>query len=145
MNHSDSECIWKSKTDKIKYPIFLRQYADALAFEIECPEKSILRLSLSCGDRKREISLTTAEILNKSSLIFMEDIPPDNLSNYWSSMKTHAKFKIYHGYRTDNLTVNLTWKDNSPDSPKNIDDFYYIRLLQKNGQRAWSSPIWVKK
>ncbi|MBT4485593.1 MAG: hypothetical protein HOC71_18145, partial [Candidatus Latescibacteria bacterium] len=31
------------------------------------------------------------------------------------------------------------------DSPGDSVDWYYIRVAQKNGQLAWSSPIWVEK
>lgn len=36
--------------------------------------------------------------------------------------------------------INLTDTDNG-----DREDFYYIRVAQKNNQWAWSSPIWIKK
>lgn len=140
---SDSACAWKSKTSQIKYPIFMRQHADAMAFEIECPDEGAMKISLSCSGTKREINTTAREIMERSRLVYFEDIPPDNLANYWEKMKIRAKFKIYQGHPTDNLTINLALEDDRPENPGGHDDFYYIRLIQKNGQRAWTSPVWV--
>ena len=86
-----------------------------------------------------------AEIMERSKLVFMEDIPPDNLSNYWGEMKNRAKFKVHKAYRTDSLTIDLSCEDDHPENPNGHDDFYYVRLIQKNEQRAWSSPVWVSK
>ena len=36
--------------------------------------------------------------------------------------------------------VALNWDDAASQGPR---DYYYIRVFQKNGQMAWSSPIWV--
>jgi hypothetical protein len=59
-------------------------------------------------------------------------------------MKTYAKLKVHQGWLTDQLTLNLTFEDRAPEHPQRRTDFYYVRLLQCNGQRAWSSPIWVE-
>ncbi len=29
------------------------------------------------------------------------------------------------------------------DGPEKVEDFYYIRVTQRDGEMAWSSPIWV--
>ena len=31
------------------------------------------------------------------------------------------------------------------DRPGNHADWYYIRVQERNGQLAWSSPVWVEK
>ena len=31
------------------------------------------------------------------------------------------------------------------DSSGKQTDWYYLRVIQKNGQLAWSSPVWVEK
>ncbi|MFC1558314.1 DUF3604 domain-containing protein [candidate division KSB1 bacterium] len=142
---SESECVWKSKINKVKYPIFLRSYADVIAFEIECNKKDLLRLSLTCSDMKRELSLSPDDILGKHNVVYMDDVPSDNLSNYWIKMKSQSKFKIHQGWLTDQLTLNLTCEDNFPEYPDGRTDYYYIRLIQKNMQRAWSSPIWIQR
>ncbi len=40
--------------------------------------------------------------------------------------------------------VDLTYDDEAPANPADRTDCYYVRLVQHNGQRAWSSPIWVE-
>ncbi len=30
-----------------------------------------------------------------------------------------------------------------PTQPPKQDDFYYVRMIQLDGEAAWSSPIWV--
>jgi hypothetical protein len=140
-----SECRWKSKTQKIRYPIFLRYYGDGIAFEIECNRREKLDITLTCDEMTRSLKTTPDEIMEKSNVVYMLDVPPDNKSNYWSKMESHAKFKIHQGFLTDELTLNLTFQDTEPEHPDGHADFYYIRLLQKNQQRAWSSPVWVEK
>ncbi len=31
------------------------------------------------------------------------------------------------------------------DSPGRCTDYYYLRVIQRNGQMAWTSPIWTKE
>ena len=40
----------------------------------------------------------------------------------------------------DCRTAQFTWMDNKLDAGSN---YYYVRVLQRDGQIAWSSPIWV--
>ena len=35
------------------------------------------------------------------------------------------------------------WSDRAETAEGRGDDFYYVRVRQKNDQWAWSSPIWV--
>ncbi|MFC1558316.1 hypothetical protein ACFL40_03075 [candidate division KSB1 bacterium] len=145
INLSDSGCRWKSKTEKLKSGLF-RQSADAIAFEVECNKKEdILKFYFTCSGMKQQLNLSPIDILGKSTVKYMLDIPPENKSNYWIKMKSRAKFKIHQGWLTDQLTLNLTCEDNYPEYPDGRADFYYIRLLQKNEQRAWSSPIWIQQ
>ena len=40
----------------------------------------------------------------------------------------------------DGLDVEFEWLD--PQEPENT-HYYYLHLVQEDGQRAWSSPVWV--
>jgi len=31
------------------------------------------------------------------------------------------------------------------EEPPSAEDFYYVRVTQTDGHRAWSSPIWVRE
>jgi hypothetical protein len=55
-----------------------------------------------------------------------------------------SKFKVHRATLTDRLTVDLSLDDKVRSSGRQGTDFYYVRLTQSNGQRAWSSPIWVQ-
>jgi hypothetical protein len=142
---SESECRWSSKTEKAGYGAPARRFADAIAFEIECRQEDRLQFSLTCDQLEQNIRLSPNDILRTSTLRYMESIPATNDGAYWHNMETCAKSKIHQGWSKDQLTASLTCEDDGPaDGPKRT-DFYYVRLVQRNGQRAWSSPIWVEQ
>jgi len=41
-------------------------------------------------------------------------------------------------------TNQLYYQDRIKDQRESMEDFYYLRVYQKDGEMAWSSPIWVK-
>jgi hypothetical protein len=141
---SDTECRWTSNTEKATYGGLARRFADAMAFEVTCPSDAPLGLSLTCDQLRRDLDLSPAEILRTSAVQYMEEIPPTNDGAYWHSMQTCAKFKVHQGWLTGALSLNLTCEDESPGDPRRLPDFYYVRLVQRNGGRAWSSPVWVE-
>lgn len=49
-------------------------------------------------------------------------------------------FEVAHEMKSDFPEINLTWED---DSPAKGENHYYLRVLQTDGQLAWSSPIWL--
>ena len=38
--------------------------------------------------------------------------------------------------------AELEWQDTKFERQR---DYYYVRVFQRNGQAAWSSPIWVER
>jgi hypothetical protein len=58
-------------------------------------------------------------------------------------MESVAKVKVHQGWPTERLTPCLTHDDKPAQPSRSQIDCYYVRVLQRNGQRAWSSPIWV--
>jgi hypothetical protein len=38
--------------------------------------------------------------------------------------------------------ADLSWEDTASERGR---DYYYVRVFQKNGQAAWSSPIWTAR
>jgi hypothetical protein len=140
---SDTECFWESKTRKVRGGQPIRRFADAIAFEVECNERAEFQFDFICSGLKNGITFTPNDILGKSFVRYMEDIPETNDGAYWHKMNSHAKFKIHRGWHTGQLTLNLSCEDNKPELHEGQSDFYYVRLTQRNGQRAWSSPIWI--
>ncbi|MBC8876067.1 MAG: DUF3604 domain-containing protein [Planctomycetes bacterium] len=142
---ADRQCQWTWKTEKARYDGLARRYADAMAFEVECSEHDKLQLAVACDQLKQDLPLAPGDILRTSTIKYMENIPTTNDGAYWHNMKTCAKFKVHQGWHTDQLTLDLTCEDDGPVQGPNGTDFYYVRLVQRNGQRAWSSPIWVEQ
>ena len=78
-----------------------------MAFEVACPEQVPLELTVACDGREQTLRLSPSEVLRKSTLHYVEDIPPTNNGAYWHNMETCAKFKVHQGWATDRLTVDL--------------------------------------
>lgn len=143
-NLSNSRCEWISKTEKSRGQF--RRNADLIAFEVECSNSDSIELVMACDGLKQTLRMSPADMLQRSKAQYMEDLPDTNDGNFWSRVKVTAKFKVHQAWTTDQLTVNLTCEDAFDSSPHpEIADFYYIRVTQNNGQRAWSSPIWVDR
>lgn len=122
----------------------IRKFADAMAFEVECDRDARLQFTFISPGLKRELIMSPADILDKSTVTYMEEIPATNDGAYWHGMESCAKFKVHQGWLTKHLTLDLTYEDSPVKSAQSRADFYYIRLIQRNGQRAWSSPVWVE-
>ena len=114
-------------------------------FEVQCPGDAELRFDVTCDELQQHLKLPARSVLEKSTVHYMEDIPPTNDGAYWHKMETCAKFKVHRGRPMSELAVNLTCEDDASPSAGGGTDFYYVRLIQLNQQRAWSSPIWVER
>jgi hypothetical protein len=144
MNLDDRECSWTSRTAQFRIPMSFRKSADAIAFEVECDRGARLQFTFACSGLRRELIMSPADILDRSTVTYMEEIPATNDGAYWHGMESCAKFKVHQGWLTKRLTLDLTYEDDPVKPAQSRADFYYIRMLQRNGQRAWSSPIWVE-
>ena len=120
-----------------------RWFADAIAFEVACEEDAQLQFSFVCDGRTQNWTTSARDIMAGSTVTYMEEIPPTNNGSYWRFMESVAKIKVHQGWSTDRLTLDLTYED----APADLcgADFYYVRVIQRNGQRAWSSPIWITR
>jgi len=49
--------------------------------------------------------------------------------------------RVVHRLECSERDAVLRWRD--PEPPVE-EDWYYLRVVQADGQMAWSSPIWVK-
>ena len=143
-HRDDATCRWTSTTEKPATNKLTRRSADMIAFEVECGRDAPLTLELACDGLRREIALTADEIMHDATVAYMENIPPTNDGAYWHGMTSYAKVKIHRGRRTAALTLDIEHEDHRSVSTGSGTDFYYVRVIQKNGQRAWSSPIWVE-
>ncbi len=140
---SSSECRWRSSTPRVEGGRCFREFADAMAIEVECDRQARLHFAFACGRLKREWSVTPEQVLEGSTVTYMEHIPATNDGSHWHRMDSVAKVKVHQGWPSEALTVDLTLDDKPAQPSQGPDDWYYVRVLQRNGQRAWSSPIWV--
>lgn len=61
----------------------------------------------------------------------------------WSSIsKRFSAPKIRLGHALENTEVSLNYQWTDPEPSEN--DFYLVKVQQKNGHIAWSSPIWCR-
>ncbi len=137
-------CTWTSQTEKPKAWGFSRRSADALAFEVDCRRDAQLEITMTTGSQRRQITLSPRDILTRSRIAYMEDVPFTNDGSHWAKMETHLNLKVHRGWPTEALSVDLSPEDDAHDAMPGGTDFYYVRVIQRNGQRAWSSPIWVE-
>jgi hypothetical protein len=55
--------------------------------------------------------------------------------------------EVVHTAKLDEKTLGetrFTWQDENPPPTEKL-NYYYVRVMQQNGQMAWSSPIWLTK
>jgi hypothetical protein len=72
---------------------------------------------------------TLKEIVKDDSYVFVNDI------------FSCPKLKIHAALPEKRLQLDAAWRDPRA-KPK---DFYILKVLQKNGHMAWSSPIWIEE
>ncbi|RKZ71257.1 MAG: hypothetical protein DRQ57_18920, partial [Gammaproteobacteria bacterium] len=81
------------------------------------------------NDGKNVLSSTIGELLNES-----KSVHP--FGPYAGA------FYLPRSVAEPHFHVNLEWEDRASGESR---DYYYIRVFQKNGQMAWSSPIWIEQ
>jgi hypothetical protein len=143
-HQTDRACSWTSHTEQHQHGTPLRRSADALWFDVECDWDAPLHLWLSSGGRRQELRLLPADILARSVLLHLEPVPYTTDGAHWRKMETLAKMKVHQGWPIEQLALSLHYEDDTRGRTNNRTDFYYVRVIQRNGQRAWSSPIWVE-
>jgi hypothetical protein len=142
-DQTETACAWTSRSEAVQHGIPLRRFADAMWFEVECGPDARLHLTMAADDLRRELALAPDDILARDRLIFLEEVPFTTDGGTWGKMKTYAKFHVHRGWRVEQVTHHLRFEDGAPAAPGQT-DFYYVRVIQRNGQRAWSSPVWVE-
>ena len=143
VTQTETSCTWTSQEEALAHNIPTRRFASAMWFEVECDPDARLHLTMAADALCRELDLSPQEILDGDWPIFLEDVPFTTDGGTWGKMQTYAKFHVHRGWRVDELTHHVRFVDDAPLTPGET-DFYYVRVIQRNGQRAWSSPIWVE-
>ncbi|HAH49342.1 MAG TPA: hypothetical protein DCM07_31790, partial [Planctomycetaceae bacterium] len=86
------------------------------------------RISVSC-QKPTECQLTQkfSDLAVSNEMLFTRPFP-------WESAMLHRI--VFH----KQWNTEFTFTDQSDGKQ---DDWYYVRVIQSNGEMAWSSPIWV--
>ncbi|MCA9014684.1 MAG: DUF3604 domain-containing protein, partial [Planctomycetaceae bacterium] len=88
------------------------------------------KISISCTQPSEcQLTQTFAELATCNEMLFTRPFP-------WESAMLHRL--VFH----DQWETEFELED---DGEGNRDDWYYVRVIQANGEMAWSSPIWVNK
>ena len=51
--------------------------------------------------------------------------------------------EVVHSQAGSGKVIRLEWEDAADRRSIPGEDFYYVRVTQTDGNRAWSSPIWI--
>ncbi|MHB9036181.1 MAG: hypothetical protein ACYC64_05910 [Armatimonadota bacterium] len=68
------------------------------------------------------------------------EVDPDTIKNPDMFWRCAYKMQINKGYIEEDTACDFEFVDESDVPPGT---YYYVRVGQRNGQMAWSSPIWV--
>ena len=67
----------------------------------------------------------------------------DEINSIMVIKNSRRLFEFGLGYiNGKNIKIERTYKRPSNESPRAV-DCYFVIVTQKNGKRAWSSPIWI--
>jgi len=122
---------------------------EAVIFEIEARPSEAITIRLD----ERTVTMTLAEAMAGSQLVvFMDEaaarirrrfgVDPATLERNDRVYYHSCKAKLHRAIPEAGLTAGLDHIDADPPAGEN---HYRVRVLQRNGQRAWSSPIWVTR
>ncbi len=134
-------CSWTSKPWQVQVGWLSRAFAEGIMFDVECDDDGAVEIDFEYAGLHRRETLTPRDLLSGSVVRYMETVPPTNDGAYWHGMNTYGKYKIHQAHPAAALTLDLSLTHAPSGAPL---DYYYIRVTQKNGQRAWSSPVWVE-
>ena len=136
----------KPKIQAVHLPI--EKYTEATVFEIEARSGDSVLLELD----GKKLAMTLAEAMGRSQIIYFPEeveariqarhgIDPSTLLRpdpfYYSSRKA----KVHRAIPEAGFTAAWDYTDSEPSTGRN---HYRVRVHQRNGSVAWSSPVWVE-
>jgi len=120
---TDRECVWISTTDR-EPRRYNRESTNSIVFEVRGKETTMIELEMNSTNLK----FTLGDILRDSHVIFLGDMFDERI-------------KVHQGVTFNQFSKDIKFEDSVVE--KAI-DYYYLRVIQANGQAAWSSPVWIK-
>ena len=87
------------------------------------------RVKITCTrPRKCGLTRTLAELAESNEMLFTAPFP-------WESAMIHRPVFA------ENYETNFKVEDEDSENGFN---WYYVRVIEANGEMAWSSPVWVE-
>lgn len=135
------EYTWRLKTKA-------RTYSQQLIFTIEAPRSALI----SIESNGKGVQLPVEKALKEPTVIAYIDeakkmiekefgLQAEKIENPDHFYHHAFKLKIQRAILQEDYMVETFFKDESITNKR--DNWYYVRVYQRNGQMAWSSPIWV--
>lgn len=115
-------CVWESYTSRLQ--AIGEMPTNAMIFELDAPAEATVTLTAEQPAPVR-VEATVGELLAHNAIAFCGPFPSE-------SVVLHRA--VPAALSTASLVVN-----DRLDAP----DYYRVRVRQRNGQMAWSSPVWV--
>ena len=100
-----------------------------------------ISLSFSVADaleNERLIALTDEAKATIGKQFGLQPEQVENVDVFWNNA---WKMKICRAIPYEGYYAKFSYTDNNPREGEN---YYYVRVTQRNGQMAWSSPIWLR-
>lgn len=119
---------------------------ESVIFEVEAPLKSVMKFTVD----GKPYDITVRDVLSRSQLFYLKDEVEELTKERWGFTSYYRddpfwhnayKFKIHQGILEEGYKTGFKYKIGKA---KTDEDNYRIRVYQKNGQMAWSSPIFVR-
>ncbi|MFW6230191.1 MAG: hypothetical protein ACOC4L_04335, partial [Halanaerobium sp.] len=137
---SDGSYKWNLKTKA-------REYEQHLIFTLEIDDDSLIKVESDGkvveipGYRAEEFGDVIAHYDQAKATIKKEfGLDPEDIENPDHFYHNAFKLKIHRSVPESKYKLSKSFTDNYQGAA-----YYYVRVYQRNGQMAWSSPIWIEK
>ncbi len=104
----------------------------------EDPTKSIV-IELE-GDEQTVLTVRLTEPSEVTSAARLSELLTENVVEF-TGVFTSESYVINRLVAPSEYSVQIRWNDTRDEDART--DWYYVRVTQHNGHKAWSSPIWV--
>ena len=118
--------------------IHLQSYTSRVKCFAEDPTKALV-CELEAGP-DAELSVELRTPTEQAARARLADLVDDNLVTF-TGVFTSESYIIHRLVGPSEYSADVRFHDRRP--PEQGPDWYYVRVTEKNGQMAWSSPIWV--
>lgn len=136
----DGSYNWNLKTKA-------RKYDQHLIFTLEINDNSLIKVNSDGkiveipGDKAEEFGDVIAHYEQAKKTIKKEfGLDPEDIENPDHFYHNAFKLKIHRSVPESKYKLSKSFSDNYQGKA-----YYYVRVYQRNGQMAWSSPIWIEK